>query len=102
MDCTERNNPTTGELEALCCNADSSGQCFGGYTVVEEDVGWGCQISNPDPEGATWCDSLTYDEGCPDDPGGGGPGGGGGGGGGGECDATGYCDPSCPSCNQLY
>jgi hypothetical protein len=99
MDCTERTNPQTNELEALCCMADDSGQCFGGYSVVEEDVGYGCQVSSPDPEGATWCDSSTMDEGCPDNGGGTG---GGGGGGEDDCAVTGYCPPECMRCTQLY
>jgi hypothetical protein len=53
--------------EAVCCDAP----CVGGYTVVEEDRGWGCLTQEVwwENAGGTTCHSSERDLGCPD-PGG--------------------------------
>lgn len=76
MDCVEREiqkyyvgNEEWTQTEAQCCDWP----CAGGWTMEEEDVGWGCLIatwSNPALLfSGTHCNSSDRDEGCPpEDP----------------------------------
>ncbi|HEY0140109.1 MAG TPA: hypothetical protein VGF48_04380 [Thermoanaerobaculia bacterium] len=97
MDCVEKYRTIGARtyIDALCCMADSRGECAGGYNViVDTDVGWGCQ-TEVNAEGERYCNSFTEDRGC------GGPGGGGGGGDGDDdcvADDSGFCPPECASC----
>lgn len=59
-------------LEGACCDAS----CFyPGYTVEDEDVGWGCQVAQIPPHWntqhniyGTICNSSEDDLGCPEPP----------------------------------
>jgi EF hand domain-containing protein len=76
MDCVEKEirkffvgNDEWTETEAQCCDWP----CTGGWTMKDEDVGWGCLIDTWDNPVflhlGTHCNSSDRDEGCPpDDP----------------------------------
>jgi hypothetical protein len=106
-DCAEKKtrNPEgqVTSVDAICCMVDDQLRCFGGYSMVDLNVGWGC-LTSTDTQGNTRCASAHVANACGDPPSGGGGGGGGGGGfGGGGCRSnSGYCDPSCSSCDPLY
>src|SRR5947208_2250441 len=66
MDCTERgvNDPNGGHIEASCCMSQG-GHCYTGDVLKDVDVGSGCRVSEPDPEGFTSCISdKTFDANC--------------------------------------
>jgi len=111
MDCTEKpitrpDGSTT--RDALCCMAGDDGTCFGGYGIVQPDVGWGCRVQQytittvdqnnvETTETGTRCASENVASGCGDskNPGGGSSGGTGSN----PCVInSGQCPPECFSC----
>ena len=101
MDCVQLvvGTGSPSHVEGRCCNS-INGSCYEGDHMVNEDVGAGCLVSEPDPlmNGSTSCTSNNSDKNCPATSGGGGktatyPYNG-------SCtpDPSGYCDVSCASC----
>ena len=68
MDCSKREvRDRKGVLiseDAVCCMANDNGRCFGGYFVVDVNVGWDCK-TEPSDQG-TRCASGQRDLGCGD------------------------------------
>lgn len=102
MDCVQLvvGTGSQSHVEGRCCNS-VNGSCYTGDHLVDEDVGSGCLVSEPDPEmnGSTSCISNNNDKNCPGTTGGGTrtgslPYGS-------SCTpdpTTGYCDVGCASC----